>query len=211
MNDRQREMLKERLRVLANAPLGIQIDTKEHWVINLIKEPRQFFLHLDIILEPNSVLYLEGTKVHPEAATLYLRHPAKQSLDVTVETLFPEPQAYHVQYSPAFISAMLDILQRKPRQELFHHIKGYSLSYLLFTFHDAFEDCLLISDRVPESKVAAFCRNLGATCDRETTKVPSNKMYTDLLDLFEHPDKLKIRVPWWKRMIHEFMSGFRGE
>ena len=45
MTDRDREALKNRLRVLAHDQ-GIRLDTPKHWVINGVTEPRRFFENL---------------------------------------------------------------------------------------------------------------------------------------------------------------------
>src|SRR6266478_6622574 len=46
---------------------------------------------------------------------------------------------------------------------LFDHIKAYRGESLLFTFHDAFDGWLCISEHVPGSTVAEFCRAPGVS------------------------------------------------
>ncbi len=209
MNDRDREQLKNRLQALANAPMGLHLDTPQQWVINGINEPRRFFQHLPLLMEPESILYLEGVTIHPEAATFYSRHATAHPIEVACGTVFPIPDVYHLDFSPELVAGMLDLAARRPIGELFNHISGYRLASLTFSFHDAFESHLQISDRIPEPTVDAFCRALGVSYSRKLTRLHSNP-YRELLYALEHPEKLTVRrQPWWRELVDGWLGGWR--
>jgi hypothetical protein len=209
MNDHDREQLKARLRWLASGPLGLQLDTREHWAINGIHEPRRFFQHLSLLLEPHSILYLEGIRIHREAAVFYTKHKTMHPVDVACGTVFPIPHIYHLDFSPEVVAGIVELAARRPIGELLNHIAAYRLGRLTFLFHDAFEGYLKISDCVPEPVVVTFSRALGVSYSREITNLHPNP-YRDLLYAFEHAEELRMcRMPWWRKVVNEFLSGFR--
>ncbi len=212
MTDRDREQLKNRLRVLIQAPQGIGLDTPEHWAIDGINEPRRFFEHLSLLMEAQSVLYFEGTTIHPEVASFYANHATAHPISVACDTVFPIPDIYHVDFSSAVVDGMVQLASQRPIRALFNHVKGYRCARLIFAFHDAFEDCLRVSGHIPEPSVAVFCRALGVSYARERTEHRSSDSLRHLLYAMEHPEKVKIHgVPWWQHLVNEFMSGFRDK
>ena len=209
MNDRDREQLRNRLRALASGPAGLRLDTPQHWAVQGIDEPQRFFQHLSLLMEPGSILYLEGVTIHPEAATFYSKHETARRIEVACGTVYPIPDIYHLDFSPEVVAGMLDLAARRRIPELFNHISGYRLGRLAFSFHDAFDGYLQISDRTPELTVDAFCRALAVSYSRRPTKLNSNA-YRDMLYVIEHPDKLTMRrEPWWRELVEGFLSGFR--
>lgn len=209
MNDQDREQLKNRLRALVNGPKGLHLDTPQEWVIYGINDPPRLFQHLSLLIQPESILYLEGVTIHPEAATFYSKHETAHRVEVACGTLFPIPDVYHLDFSPKLIAGMLDLAARRPIGELFDHISGYRLGHLIFSFHDAFKSYLEVSDRIPEPIVDAFCQALGVSYSRRLTKLHCGR-YRELLYVVEHPEKLKTRPePWWREFVDGFLSGFR--
>ena len=209
MNDHDRQQLKSRLQALANAPMGLHLDTPHQWVIEGIKEPQCFFQHLSLLMGPESILYLEGVTIHPEASTFYSKHETSQRSAMACGTVFPIPDVYHLDFSPEVVIGILYLLARRPIGDLFNHISGYQPGHLTFAFHDAFESYLQISDRTPEPVVGAFCRALGVSYSRKPTKLNSNP-YREMLLVMEHPEKLKLhRKPWWREVVDGLLEGWR--
>lgn len=208
MNNGDRMQLKERLRLLADAPAGLYFDTRELWIVSGIKQPKLFFQNLRLLMPSDSILYLEGTSIHPEAATLYAKHEASHPTPLDCGTIFPIPDFYHLDFSAEIVAGMLDLIACRPVCELFLHANGYRAKSLIFSFHDAFESNLCVSGNIAESTVGEFCSALGVSYSRKATPKRTNS-YRDLLYLMEHPEKVKIpRAPWWREFLDGFKSGF---
>lgn len=203
-----RETLKDQLRAMAaGRGDGIDLDTPFHWVIENLKRPDAFFQSLPILLPPDSILYVEGTRIAPDLATFYSSHRAFNAVDVARDTIAPVPDIYHFNFSPDVSDALRKFAESRPVAEMFDHIKAYHGQTLLFTFHDAFDGWLRISEKIPEENVVRFCETLGVTKRREETKQRDPEQLRKLLWAFEHPDKVKLKVEgesWWRRLWRQW-------
>jgi hypothetical protein len=211
MTPGERENLKDQLRAtLAGRGDGIDLDTPEHWVVEGIgkEKARQFFQSLPRILPPDGILYFEGTTISPDAAKFYERHRAKNAVAVIRDTISPAPETFHMQFAPDALAGLDALLSQHELPAMFDHVKGYRGETLLFTFHDAFDGWLQISQRVPESAVAEFGRDLGVAYRVETTTQRDTKALQKFLELMEDPNGFrKIRFAgeprwrtWWRRI-----------
>jgi hypothetical protein len=204
MKDTDREQLKEQLRgMAASSREGIELDSRERWAVAGARDPVAFFRHLGLLIPAGSILYFEGVHVVPAAASFYEANRAPDAAGTKRETLFPIPDVFHVSVGPNVVAGLLESLGTHPQTSCFLHLKGYHDGKVLFSFHDAFDGCdLLISDRVPEAAVRAFCKELGAGFKREPN---ANKrdpaVLLALLRALEHPEKVRILWPWWKRAL----------
>src|SRR3954465_10187856 len=101
MSDAEREKLKEQLRAMAaGRGDGINLDTPFHWVIEDLKQPVPFFEQLPKLLPPDSILYVEGTRVAAHVAAFYSSHRARNAVEVVRDTIMPVPDIYHFTFSP---------------------------------------------------------------------------------------------------------------
>ena len=203
MDAREREGLKEQLRAMAaGRGEGIDLASVDRWVIPGLEAPVPFFQHLNLLLPANSILYFEGTSIHPEVARFYESNRAKHPVAVVRDTIFPIPETFHVSMTETVIDGLVELLGRHARPECFDHVKGYIGETLLFTFHDAFDNNLLVSDLIPENAVKEFTTILGTTYTRERNV---NKRDPEQLRLFlhalENPQKFRVNWPWWKKAV----------
>ena len=186
---------------------GIDLDTSFHWVIEDLKQPVPFFEHLPQLLPSDSILYVEGTSIAPEIATFYSLHRARNAVDVARDSIAPVPDIYHFSFSSDVATSLRQFAENRPVAELFDHLKGYRGETLLFTFHDAFDGWLRISEHIPQEVVGRFCQALGVSSRREQTKQRDPEQLRRILWAFEHPDQVKIRVAgerWWKRLWRQW-------
>ncbi len=204
MNTAEREGFKDQLRAMAvGRGDGIDIDTPVQWVIEDLKQPAPFFEHLPELLPEDSVLYIEGTSIISEAAALYSSYRAPNAVCVVRDTIWPVPDVYHLSFSSELCARLRQLAENRPVAELFDHIKAYRSETLLFSFHDAFDGWLCISDHIPEEAVTRFCNALGLSSRRGETKRRDPEQLRRILSAFEHPDKVKFRVEgesWFGRM-----------
>jgi hypothetical protein len=208
MTNADREELKEQLRAMvAGRGDGIDLDTPFHWVIKDLEQPVSFFQHLPELLPADSILYVEGTSIAPDVAAFYSSHRARNAVDVVRDTIAPVPDIYHFTFSPETCAALRQFTEQHPVAEMFDHIKAYRGGRLLFTFHDAFDGWLLVSELLPDDAVARFCQALGVSRRREETKRRDPEQLRRILWAFEHPDQVKFRVEgesWWKRLWRQW-------
>ena len=156
----------------------------------------------------DSVLYVEGTSIVPEMATFYSTHRAGNPVDVIRDTIAPVPDIFHVAFSAEVSDQLRQFAERHAVAEMFDHLKAYRGDVLLFTFHDAFDGWLRISGRVPEALVAQFGQTLEASCRREETKKRDPEQLRRILEAFEHPERVKIRVAResWPQRIRRWFT-----
>lgn len=204
MDAREREGLKEQLRVMAaGRGDGIDLDSVERWVLEGLREPIGFFRHLRLLIPAGSILCFEGSAILPEVSQLYTKNRAANAICVVRDSIFPVPETFHVAMTDEVIEELIGMLGHHSVESCFHHVKAYQDGKLLFTFHDAFDGSyFLVSDRIAETEVSAFSSTLGATYRREPNV---NKRDPEQLRRFlwalENPEKLRMNWPWWKKAL----------
>jgi hypothetical protein len=198
----QGELLKEQLRAVLNGGGdGLDLDTPFHWIIAHLKQPDPFFEKLPMLLPSSSILYVEGTTIVPEVASLYSAHRVRNFVAVRPDTIYPVPDIYHIEFSPEVIARLRELARSRPVPELFDHLKAYKGESLLFTFHDAFEGCLRISERIPSATIMQFARALGVSCRREKTKPQDLEHLRLMLKTLESPEVIRVRrESTWRRL-----------
>jgi hypothetical protein len=187
---------------------GIDLDTPFHWVIEDLKQPVAFFEQLPVLLPPDSILYVEGVTIAKDVAAFYSSHHARNAVDVSRDIIAPVPDVYHFTFSPDVSSGLLEFARNRPIPELFNHIKAYRGESLLFTFHDAFDDCLRISEHVPQATVERFCQALGVSIRREETKKRDPEQLRILLRSLEYPHEFRFGESWWRRLWTRWTGRF---
>ncbi|MCW1884420.1 hypothetical protein OKA04_06730 [Luteolibacter flavescens] len=201
MSNAERDHLKANLLgMIAGQGDGIDLDTPYRWNVKGIEEAERFFRSLDSLLPADSVLYFEGCSIAREVSEFYESHRAKNPVAVVRDTISPTPDTYHVDFSPAVVTGLCELTATRTSGEAFYHIKAYRGETLLFTFHDAFEGDLLISEHIAESTVADFCIRLGVTYRQERNTKRDPEQLRRLLWALENPDQVRfVGEPWWRR------------
>ena len=204
MDAADRESLKEQLKVMtAGREEGIGLDSREHWAVAEVRDPVLFFRHLAVLIPEDSILYFEGVSLAPAAVSLYRANRARDAICVARETIYPVPEVFHVSMGRSVVAGLLELLRTHLQPSCFIHVKAYQDGKLVFSFHDAFDGSeLLISDRVSEEAVRAFCKEVGGTLRREPNENKQDpEVLTALLRALEHPEKARFLWPWWKRAL----------
>jgi len=207
MTSAEREQLKDNLRSMAaGRGDGIDLDTSFRWAIEGIEQPEPFMRHLPSLLPADAILYFEGGSIARDVSEFYESHRARNAVAVVRDTIFPVPDIYHVAFSPDVVARLCEFAATRAAQELFDHIKAYRGESLLFTFHDAFDGCLLISEHITEPVVAEFCQRLGASYKRETNASKRDpEQLRRFLELMENPHKIRFAgESWWRRLWRQW-------
>jgi len=164
MTSAEQEQLKDNLRgMIAGRGDGIDLDTQFRWVVERIDQPEPFIRSLPLLLPPDAILYFEGNSIVYEVSAFYELHRARNAVAVTRDTIFPVPDFFHVGFSPEVVARLCELAASRPSHQMFDHVKAYHGETLLFAFHDAFENDLLISDHIPEPVVKEFSRSLSVS------------------------------------------------
>lgn len=180
---------------------GLDLDSDERWVIEGAKDPIAFFRHLTQLIPDDSILYFEGDAPPPEVARFYEITRAANAVAVVRDTIAPIPERSHVGMKPGVLEALVNLLGRHPQDACFRHVKAYREGKLLFTYHDAFDGCeLLVSDRIPEANVQAFCTVLGVACRREPNQKRDPEQLRRFLMALQRHQKI-VNRPWWKKLL----------
>jgi hypothetical protein len=204
MDPAEREGFKEQLRAMAaGRGDGIDLDSPERWVIEGLEDPNSFFRQLDKLIPAGTILYFEGCDIHPEVIRFYEAHRAPNAVCVVRDTIFPVPDTFHVATTPEILEGLIALLRQYPVEECFHHVKAYRDEKLVFTFHDAFDgSAFMVSDRVPEASIRAFCSATGATFRREpNVNKRDPEELRRLLDVLENSHEQRADWPWWKKAL----------
>lgn len=171
----------------------LQLQGDHYWKIDGITDPTAFFTHLPKIFPCGMTLLFEGLEISASAKALYEEFPALYQKNVACDGIDPAPDSYHVAFSPAFAERLCRLITSQGMAAAFYHFKGYSEQEIVFTFHDAFEDELVISTSVPEAGVHEFARALG----RMTIPTP---LSINSREQMERMDRALNR-PWWRRVL----------
>lgn len=204
MNQAEREAFKDQLRLMADGHgSGIDLDSVDRWVIRELKDPGAFFRHLGVLIPADSILYIESQDTAPEAARFYAEHRAANPVPVVRDAIYPVPEIFHVALAAGVTEGLARLTGQYQLERCLGTVKAYQEGRLLFTFHDAFDGSdLLVSDRIPEEHVRAFCAVLGANCQREpNVNQRDPEQLRRFLWAMENPHKLRMNWPWWKKAL----------
>ncbi len=171
----------------------LHLPGEAYWKLEGITSPPDFFRHLPTVFSYGSTLLFEGLEIGSSAKTLYSQHPAAYVEKVACDGIAPPPDSYHVEFSEAFAESLCTLIKNQGMTSAFYHFKGYSKSEVSFTFHDAFEAELVVSNAISENAIRRFGDALG--CKPELAGFPVNlKQNLIAMDRAMNP-------PWWKKLM----------
>jgi hypothetical protein len=181
---------------------SIHMEGKTYWKIDGIIDPKSFFLHLPKIFPLGRTLLFEGEEMGLTATSWYEQHPAIYMRKVACDQFSPIPAFYHVTFTDAFAEGLCQIIASQGLVRAFYHFKGYSEREILFTFHDAFEGALYVSNSVDKSSVDEFAASLGKSAQQE--------IFPNQLEKLRAIDR-SLNPPWWKRLLgHSIDKKIKG-
>ncbi len=123
---------------------------------------QDFFLHLDLILSDDAHLYFEGTAIAEDVKQFFSVQALKPDFRIKRATIFPKPLTYHLPFTREVVQRLCDLSKSHAQMELFEHFKAYAGGALLIAaFEFRGDEPILISSRIPESKVKSFSEAIG--------------------------------------------------
>ncbi len=184
--------MKQQIRELArNWDKYLHLKGREHWRIDGVQDPRAFFAALPIIFPIGSTLMFEGLAIGDRARALFREKAALSARRVACDTLDPIPEAFHVIFDQDLAERLCAIMATTGVDSCCCHFKGYSENQIIFTFHGAFEESLVLSINLPEEAVRDFSERLGLQVVRDSFP-------TDPRVLLEQMDR-SLNPTFWQR------------
>jgi len=83
---------------------GIALGLQTRWVVSGVSDPAKFFTALTPLLQPNSLLYLEGTSFSPALRTLLEEIQINPTKRVKGGTVWPRPSIFHIPSTPEVLA-----------------------------------------------------------------------------------------------------------
>lgn len=167
-----------------------------YWKLEGVADPQAFFQHLPKVFPYGRTLLIEGLEIGLSARALYEAYPARYTKKVACDSLSPTPDSYHVEFCADFANRLCRLIASQGLAAAFYHFKGYSETEVMFTFHDAFEGELVLSNTLSEAGVRDFASGLGRTAEHAVFPV-------DLREYLQQLDRAMNR-PWWRRALGIF-------
>ncbi len=144
----------------------LNLGPAQYWRVSGIREAATFFRSLHHLMKPGSILYLEDG-AHSERFRHFLtQHACAPTMDIPLSTVWPRPCTVHLAVTNALLSSLAEQAQHMAEPEVCIHAHGYHGNRVVFVWHDAFCDPLMVNIEVPEPAVASFCGELGARYTR---------------------------------------------
>jgi hypothetical protein len=155
-------------RVLGYVPAserkGIDLGDTPAWEISPPRDAADFLRAISLLAPPESVLYLEGGSPPAEVRAYLANNAATRITKVTMGTIWPRPETFHVSISPRSLEGLAQLADRHALPEIAIHLHVYKGTEVLLQWYDAGDDDpLLVSKQIPEETVREFCRRLGVT------------------------------------------------
>ncbi len=159
--------LKKAFGIPENILEGATIDCRNAVEVTAPKDGVSLVANLATLLPDNATLYFEGNSIRREVADFLSAHESSRKLKMARGTIWPEPRIYHVSLTHEVIEQLVDFFSSLSSHEICDHLHAHAEGEVLFQWHDAFSnDPLLLSSRIPEERIRAFCSKLGCRYEK---------------------------------------------
>jgi hypothetical protein len=141
---------------------GIHLDPDAaHWRLSCPKDFPSFLLALVGLVPEGSIAYLEGGSPPKEIEQFLARRSVPEVSHVAMGTVWPRPRVFHVPATPENLLELAEIAHGCAEPEVAIHFHVYKDGQVLLQWFDAFSDPILVSDAIPQQRVADFCARLS--------------------------------------------------
>lgn len=148
----------------SRAKLPVPIDSSSHWQIIGVRDSTEFFRALDSLVPEATTLVLEGSSVAEEVRAAVQPHLEVEYTIVPAGNGWPDwRHALRLRYSRELLTLLAALSERHAEPELWDHLHIFRLAEPMLSWHNAFDDPILVSDSVPELRARLFAARFGAT------------------------------------------------
>ncbi len=133
------------------------------WEIDPPREFPVFLRSLPVLLDADSILYLEDSGTPPSIEEFLRDHGTTSKARIPGGTLFPKPNVFHVPMSVENLDGLASLLESTDTASIPTHVHVYDDSGLALQWYDACAgDPILIRSSVDVERVSAFCEAVGS-------------------------------------------------
>ncbi len=131
------------------------------WIDEGIADAEGFFELLPKVFPQATLFFAEGTSVAKDVAHCYKGFANPGPFLPGRDTIWPGSAVFRCAASAAFFDALSALSRRHACPEILDHLSLYEGERLLFHWHDAFANSLVLDGNLPESTVAALAAPFG--------------------------------------------------
>lgn len=142
-------------------PRRLQLSGPQLWEVSAPVDVAAFVRELPQLLPSDAGLMLEGGHRLKSAAKLLRQHALREHPLVVEDILFPRQKPFYVKLSVCL--ELADAFEKHAAGEVCDHLKAFIGERLLLHWHDIVpgHGAMLLSRKIPEKRVAAFCARLS--------------------------------------------------
>ncbi len=131
-----------------------------------ITDAARFFALLPTVFPNATLFFAEGTSIAKDVAQCYKRFADPGPFLPGRDTVWPGSRVFRCSASPAFFQDLSAVSARHANPEILDHLSLYAGEQLLFHWHDAFANDLVLDGTLPESTVAGLATPFGCRYGR---------------------------------------------
>lgn len=147
----------------SRATLPVPVHASGHWQVIGVRDSTEFFRALDSLVPEATTLVLEGSSVAKDVRAALRPHLEAEYTIVPAGKGWPDwRHALRLRYSRELLTLLAALSERHAEPELCDHLHIFRLAEPLLSWHDAFDDPILVSDSVPELRARLFAARFGA-------------------------------------------------
>lgn len=142
-----------------NSQEGISLENPK-WEVSSIRDPQAFLRALNIILPEGAILYFEDGCPDKEIRSFFDSRKVSNPIKIECGTS-GNPVRFHLPFTHANITELVDIMERHAQPELAMHFHSYKDNKIILQWYDAFDDPMYISEAIEEEKIKRLCEELS--------------------------------------------------
>lgn len=139
---------------------GIRLEGPYREVSGHGLDPARFLRALAAFVPAGSTLMLEGGDHDDETRALLAKSSIPPPVIVARGTIWPRAQVFHLPATDATLEALAELMEHRVPAQLCWHLHVYDAQGVVLEWHDAFDNLMGISKRVPVESVEALCAAL---------------------------------------------------
>ena len=139
---------------------GAALVYAQTWQVPAPPRPLRLARALQVLLSPEGVVALEGTRIDPEVKRVLRPFAVAPAIDIPGGT-FRRPQQIHIRATEPALTTLTALANSVAPSQMCDVLYAYEEGALLLEWHESFGDPIHVADTIPPELVHAFCVALG--------------------------------------------------